>query len=157
VRTCLVSMAVVAVVLGSGCAARSRLSRTIYTTGPTVPSIPTVKVVAKKSVVDEISRWDKRIWFFTSKSAPVRTLDGLTPDDIAGWGLEICAHIAKFRELATGVKGVQGVHMIGTGNAIFTRANPPRIFITWSGQEKNLTGAARIEFVPAPSKGELAR
>lgn len=142
-------IAVAAALLMSGCASVERDSTrvTIYGSGPLEASIPTVKVLAKKAIIDEVSRWDKRIWFFTSAKDPIKTLEGLKTDELAGWGLEILTHIKKFREMTTGVKGVRGIQMIGTGNPIFTGPNPPRVFTTWSGQEKNLPGAARIEFV----------
>ncbi|MFH1363641.1 MAG: hypothetical protein ABIH45_05505, partial [Candidatus Omnitrophota bacterium] len=141
----------VVLVLSADSAFTQSLKPLVYGTaeGPEEGTTKSVKVVAGKEILKELSRWDKKIWFFTSEKNPIQSLDQLKEGDIAAWGIELAEKVGKFRDLALGIKkGVLGLRMIGTGNPIFNgMADPPRVFITWSGYEPQLKGGIRIEFV----------
>jgi len=117
--------------------------------GPETGSTETVKVGVSKDVLDLIKTWDKRIWFFTSKENPIKSLDGLKKDDIlACWGAELIGRVFNFLD-AAGIKYKdKSMRIIGTGNPIFSgMENPPLLFTTWSGYEPALKGAIRVEFI----------
>jgi len=116
----------------------------------------TVKIEASKGLLAVVEKWDTNIWFFTSRNEPLRSLDGLTKDQIACWGGELCDRILQFRE-ALGIptdQHNQGVYVIGVGvHSKFEELKPyglnepVRLFVTWSQFASDLDGAVRVEFI----------
>ncbi|MBC8484852.1 MAG: hypothetical protein H8D45_02275 [Bacteroidetes bacterium] len=125
--------------------------------GPEKGTSPFVQIEVDTNVYNVVNSWDKKIWLFTSKDNPLKSFEGLQQKDIAAWGLELMQRVQNLYK-ALGIKET-GVNLIGTGNPIFSgMENPPRLFITWSGQESNLPGAIRIELKeenPPPTVASL--
>ncbi len=124
--------------------------------GPEKATSPAVQIKADSVVLGTIQSWDKRIWFFTSKKEPLKSLKGLTHDQIAVWGAELYDQVKQFYKAIGIPDTVSSVSILGTGNPIFSgMENPPRLFITWSGHESQLEGAIRVELIESKvTKGE---
>lgn len=107
-----------------------------------------VYVKTNKKVLQLIQTWNEKIWFFTSKTNPIKSLAGLNKGDIAGYGAE---HMSRFFDFldAAGIKYEQrSMNILGTGYPIFSgMENPPRLFITWSAYAKDLKGGVRVKFI----------
>jgi hypothetical protein len=115
--------------------------------GPETAEGPFIRISARPEIVALIKSWDKRIRLLTSQDAPLQTFQGLQKDEIAAWGAELGEQIKALSKLL-GIKD-ESLRVIGTGNAIFTgMENPPKLFITWSGDASNVKGAVRIEVSP---------
>jgi len=112
-----------------------------------------VKVKAKKKVLALIKTWDEKIWFFTSKENPIKSLNGLKKDEIACWGAEHIERVFDFLD-AVGIKYEdKAMRVIGTGNPIFSgMKNPPRLFITWSDYAQHLKGGIKVIFIEEQEK-----
>lgn len=105
-----------------------------------------VDLKVSAAVFDLVSSWEADIWFFTSAADPITTLDDLKADECACWGIELFEKMKALYQ-AAGIEG-EGVRLIGTGNNIFTgMEKPPRLFVTWASQVKNLQGCVRLVFV----------
>ncbi|MBU1712100.1 MAG: hypothetical protein KKD47_03250 [Proteobacteria bacterium] len=111
-------------------------------------TIETIKVKVSSKVLKAINSWNQKVWFFTSKSNPIKSLVGLKKDEVACWGVEHSERLFEFFN-AAGIKYEdKSFHIIGTGNHIFDGMdNPPRLFITWSNYALDLKGAVRVIFV----------
>lgn len=110
----------------------------------TTDTTDSVSLKANKDVIDLIKTWDERIWFFTSKNNPIKSLEGLKAEDIACYGGELMGHIEKFYKVL-GIKEGELVLVQGTED-IFRDKNPPSLFITWSKYDSTLGGGIRVEF-----------
>lgn len=53
---------------------------------PQENSTDEVRVYAPTEVIEALSVWNKDIWVFTDAKNPLKTLDGLEAEQIAGWG-----------------------------------------------------------------------
>jgi hypothetical protein len=116
--------------------------------GPEKGTSPAIQIEADSLVLETIKSWDKRIWFFTSKTTPLKSLKDLKNDQIAAWGAELYEQVKQFYKAIGIPDTVSSVAILGTGNPIFSgMENPPQLFITWSGHESQLNGSIRIEFI----------
>ncbi len=123
--------------------------------GPTKPTGPAVQVPVSKELIEAISKWDKRIWFFTSKNHPIRSLSELRQDrDLGMWGQE---HFDRFKEFAklAGYSKNPCVIGIGEDTRLFSAKQgapkPPRLFFTWSANAPHIVDGIRVEFVDKPT------
>jgi hypothetical protein len=89
-------------------------------------------------VLKELASWDKRIVFFTPVENPITSLNGLSYEEIAMWGMEL---FEKYKQLfrVVGEPKEEG-RVIGDVNNIFTKNPELRLFITWDTFEKGIVG-----------------
>ena len=154
-----VAIAFVAVVLtayGNPGDANAEYSSGLAGKDAAAEEVDTVRIKAGEQVLAVIGEWDPELWFFTSRKQPLRTLEGLTRDEIACWGGELFQNVLDFREaigIPTDNKNL-GVHVVGLGQKKkieelipYGLDKPVRLFITWSSLAPRLEGVVKVEFV----------
>ncbi len=125
--------------------------------GPEVGISETVEVIANKETLKLIENWDKKIWFYTSKNNPIKSLEGLDWGSVACWGAELMDYFIDFLNKA-GISTTKIAHVVGVGNPLFTEqwqtefpeSKPIKLFFTWSRfNEIAVTegGAIRVKFI----------
>ena len=105
------------------------------------------RVKANKQVVALVKTWGKGIAFYTSKENPLKTIEGLKQNEIACWGPELAHDIQAFYD-AAGTQRAYGnaVQVIPSTNPIFAVEHSPRLYLTWTTNERRLKGAVRVTF-----------
>ena len=107
-------------------------------------SISVVKVKVNSNVIDLLKTWDINIWFFTPMAKPVSSIEGLTRNEFACWGIDL---FQKMQDLYKTLElGGEGVKLMGDG-AYNDELNKPLIYVTWAKVAPNLKNVTRVVFV----------
>ena len=106
-----------------------------------------VAVKANKYVLALSKTVGKDVAFYTSKENPLKTIEGLKQNEIACWGPELADKIQAFY-IAAGTQRAYGnaVQAISADDRVFGMANSPRLYLTWTANERRLKGAVRVKF-----------
>jgi hypothetical protein len=109
---------------------------------------PTVTVKANRNVVELVKTWDPKISFYTSKSNPMKSIEGLRQEEIGCWGRELVPNVVAFYDAAEVVKTYgDAVQVIGPDNPIFSAERSPRLYLLSSKFAAKLKDAAKVKFV----------
>lgn len=106
-------------------------------------SVPEVETT--KEAVEFVNTWDQNVYMFMPADNPITTLDGLTKEDFACWGMELFGNVDSLLLILEIPR--DGIRLVGDGAYNDAGDNKPKVYITWNTYEKSLIGAKRFILV----------